>query len=528
MRIGGLASGIDTDAIMKDLMRAERIPLDKMEQDKQLLEWQRDAYREINRMLFELDEMAFDLKLERNFKTKSFHSTQEHAVTARGGASAGVGNYRIEVKQLATTAMNVSNNAIENIDEPIQGHIGQHTFYTFNEDGKLEAHTFEIKENDTIRDVIKKINDDLNNNIRLMYDETTNKVVMETTRTGRYNSEIKSAVQFDEETETYSVSIETVDGESITITADNEEDLNHILQNEIIFDSSTNSFFTDVLHLNPEAENHATNAKIVYNESYVVDGLKDNSYTINGVTFELHAVTNGPATINVQNDVDETVEKITEFVDKYNEVIEKINEKLRETRYRDYPPLTEAQREEMEEREIELWEERAKSGILRGDTILSSALTNLRQNWYAVIDTGGKYTTLSQIGIKTTSDYMDGGKLEVNEDTLREALETDPESVFRLFSNSSEDDSRGILNRLEDTLDRTMDQINRRAGKGTDTLENYTLGRRMKDVEDRMDAFEDRLKQIEDRYWRQFTQMEKAISIMNQQSMMLMSAFMPQ
>lgn len=55
MRIGGLASGIDTDTIIKDLMKAERIPLDKMEQELTILEWQRDKYREINTKIDELE-----------------------------------------------------------------------------------------------------------------------------------------------------------------------------------------------------------------------------------------------------------------------------------------------------------------------------------------------------------------------------------------------------------------------------------------------------------------------------------------
>jgi len=490
MRIGGLASGIDTDSIIKDLMKAERIPLDKMEQDKQKLEWERDAFREINTMLFDLDEMAFDLKLERNFKTKSFHSSQEGAVTARGGAASGEGIYKIDVKELATSAMNIGKK-IENADEEIENkYLGnKYEFYTYDEDGKQQTHTFEVKEGDTIRDVIKRINDDKDNNVRMFYDELTNKVVMETTRTGDYNS-------------------------------DTEENGGY----EIVFN---NEFFTQVLNLSQENEKGGTNANITYNGHHIIQP-KDNNYTINGITFEFHAVTDGNANISVQNDVDATIEKITEFVDKYNEAIEKINDEVREARYRDYPPLTEAQREEMEDHEIELWEEKAKSGILKGDSILSAALTNLRQNWYATVNTGGEYTSLPQVGISTTSDYMDGGQLEINEDQLREALETDPESVFKLFSNSEDGNSRGLLNRLEDTFDSTMKRINERAGKGTDTLENYTLGKRMKDVDNQISAFEDRLARIENRYWRQFSQMEQAISMMNQQSTMLMSSFMPQ
>ena len=47
-RIGGLASGMDIDSIVEKLMQAERMPLNKAFQRKQTLEWQRDAYRNVN------------------------------------------------------------------------------------------------------------------------------------------------------------------------------------------------------------------------------------------------------------------------------------------------------------------------------------------------------------------------------------------------------------------------------------------------------------------------------------------------
>lgn len=49
MRIGGLASGMDIDSIVEKLMVAERMPMDKLEQQKQIYEWQRDAYRDVNK-----------------------------------------------------------------------------------------------------------------------------------------------------------------------------------------------------------------------------------------------------------------------------------------------------------------------------------------------------------------------------------------------------------------------------------------------------------------------------------------------
>ena len=70
-----------------------------------------------------------------------------------------------------------------------------------------------------------------------------------------------------------------------------------------------------------------------------------------------------------------------------------------------------------------------------------------------------------------------------------------------------------------------MKKIEERAGKGTHTLEQYTLGRRLKDLNERISAFEARLIRIENRYWNQFTAMEKAIQRMNEQHSYLFSQF---
>ncbi len=59
LRISGLASGMDIDKIVSDLMKAERMPLDKLKQKKQLLEWQRDDYRAMNTLLQGLDDYLF-------------------------------------------------------------------------------------------------------------------------------------------------------------------------------------------------------------------------------------------------------------------------------------------------------------------------------------------------------------------------------------------------------------------------------------------------------------------------------------
>ncbi|MBP1971165.1 flagellar hook-associated protein 2 [Virgibacillus natechei] len=500
MRVGGLVSGMDTDSMVDDLMAAERIPLNKMEQDKTMLEWERDGFRDINKSLLELDNMLSDMKYSRTYNSKTVNSTQEDAVTATGNADSPEGSYNINVTQLATSAMNVTQGELDiKADEPLvgQGSVDEERtveFDTFNEDGEKikPSHSYDINEGDTLNDVLAKITNDEDNHVRAFYDEQSNRVFMETTRTGSYNN-----------------------GE-IEIDGDGE-----IIEPEIYF--KKDSFLDNELKMDIGEETGGKNAVFEYNEFEIES--KDNNYTLNGINFEFKSETEGNATLTVDNDTDAAFDSIMEFIDQYNEVVDTLNGTQQEERNRDYPPLTEAQKNEMTENEIELWEEQAMSGILKGESSITNGLFSMRQSWYSNVETDGDITSITQIGITTSANYLDGGKLEVDEDTLRSALEENPNEVQKLFSNSEDDESRGLVNRLEDSIEQTMGRIEERAGKGTDTLENYTIGKNLKDLDDRISAFEDRLTRTETRYLNEFAAMEQAISRMNQQSTMLMDQF---
>lgn len=502
MRIGGLASGIDTDSMIRDLMNAERIPLNKLQQQRTKMEWQRDAFRDINKQIAELERLIENMRLNSNtINPKKVASSMEGAVTATGSAAAGNGAYKIAVTQLASNAINTGNASKEDIEKFISENDGETvTFYTYGEaDAKrgleagMQERSFKIEKDDTIDSIIKKIHA-ADKNVRAFYDEASGQFVMETKRTGDYNT--------------------------------NKED--EFGGAEIGFKSGESSFFTELFSMSNDQEQGGTNAKFTYNDVVELES-KDNRYTLNGMTFTFHDVTgidenNKPinATLTVTNDIDKAVENITDFVNKYNELITTLNGTQQEPIYRDFPPLTEEQMEEMSERQIELWEEKAKSGLLRRESIIPSALTSLRSTWSSTVDNDGAFRLMAQIGITTTEDYMDGGLLKIDEKILREKLEEDATSVQNLLFNSSEGSSRGLLNRLEDSLEKTIGQIEQRAGKGHFTNQMYTMGRELETMEKRIKTFEDRLEQVEDRYWRQFSAMERAISMMNNQSAMLM------
>ncbi len=513
MRIGGLASGMDIDTIVSDLMKAERIPLDKIKQKKQILEWQRDQYRDMNKLLNELQTMAKDMNYEKTYVSKKTTSSNEGAVTATAFPSAASGTYKVKVDQLATAAVRVSKTTIsadssKKIDSSksfaaitADSTLGQFKtspsfnggktsfdLSTYKEDGTKVTKTIEVLETDSLNNVITKINDS-GLGIRAFYDATTDKVVMERTVTGDFNKTGK----------------------------------------EIDFTVANASFLTDVFQFDEAVETGGTNAKFTYNGSLTVEP-STNEYKINNIQFNLKQVTTGEETITVQADTDAAFDSIVKFVNKYNEVIEKINGKLDEKRYRDYQPLSDEEKEAMEDKQIELWEEKAKSGLIRNDSILSSGINNMRLDFYEPLAGALKgFGQLTDLGIKTTSNYLDKGKLTIdNEELLKSKLAENPDAVYKLFSADGDAKTRstmGIAERLVKTIDSTIKKIEEKAGKPSWTNQKFILGKNLNDVDTQIDRFEDRLLQIEDRYWRQFTAMEKAIQQSNSQSTYLMQQF---
>lgn len=239
-------------------------------------------------------------------------------------------------------------------------------------------------------------------------------------------------------------------------------------------------------------------------------------------------------TLSSTNNVDDMVNKIKEFVSTYNGLIKDLNDQTKQTKYRDYQPLTSEQRKEMDEDEIKLWEEKAKSGLLRNDDLIRNGLSNMRSLVYqsnpAVEDT--RFNTLYNIGITTSKNYNDGGTLEIDEAKLRKAIEENPDAVEQMFKNTSgkkDDvidgktvDTRGYLEKLRESMKTIEVNIEKRAGRSTATEAQYTLGKNLIDINKRIDTWEDKLKSIEARYWKQFTAMETAINKANQQSSMFM------
>lgn len=114
LRIGGLATGLDTDSIVKQLMKVASLPLDKLNQQKQWYQWQQEDLRDINAKLMNLrNNVVASLRLQGTFMAKTVTSSNPSVATATAGANAVNGTYTLSVTQLATAAATASTDRIE-------------------------------------------------------------------------------------------------------------------------------------------------------------------------------------------------------------------------------------------------------------------------------------------------------------------------------------------------------------------------------------------------------------------------------
>ena len=532
IRFGGMASGLDTESLVKQLVSAEKTRVDKFTQQKIWKQWQQTAYNETNKTManFILDTRK-NLGLTRTTSTgalvsgsintvdwvKKASSSNDTAFEVKATASAPAGVSTLKVEALATGA-NVSSTS--NISDTITkaSDISGLTFTDGKAEISINNKSIVLAEDDTLNQISQKIRAALPE-VNANYDSGAKRFFMSSKATGS-----DSKIEFG------------TDGNTVSFMAAMK--------------------FTDL------SKTQGTNSKIIYNGGTEIE-YKSNNISINGLNLTLKAKTNTEETIRVDTDVDGAYNKIKEFVDEYNKLIDGFDSKLAEKKYRDFQPLTDEQKEAMSETDIKLWEEKAKSGLLKNDETMTRMMQTIRQDIYQKVDGFG---SIYELGI-TTGSWRDNGKLTIDETKLKDALRNDSEKVLNtLFKTSdtpevtiSKNDTpeqraekqiqidkrkaeSGAFIRIFDGLTSGIKDIVDKSGPGSEAsllrsvksnilIEYVTSGSRslidkdVSEIDKRISRETERLASLEERYWKQFTALEKAMSQMNSQSSWLSQQF---
>jgi flagellar hook-associated protein 2 len=290
---------------------------------------------------------------------------------------------------------------------------------------------------------------------------------------------------------------------------------------QVSFDAGTAADLFAKLNLDTSQVQYGTDAKIVLNGMSLTEA--GNQFTFAGVTYTLTGTSDTETVnINLTSDTDAVYNSIKSFVDLYNTTIEKLNTKVSEGRDSDYLPLTDDEREELSEKQQEKWEEIAKTGLLRNDSLLNGVVRNMRDSISSFVSgMDAKYNCLLDLGIKTGA-YYENGKLTIeDEEKLKKAINTNPQAVMELFTKTSDiPDEKGLATRLYDNLTNGIEQVIDKAGSDNSysLVDNSVLGKKITDYDKQIDDWDDKLEELEDRYYEQYSALETALSRLNQQS----------
>lgn len=265
---------------------------------------------------------------------------------------------------------------------------------------------------------------------------------------------------------------------------------------------------------------YGLNSILTVNDNEIV--RSSNRVEIDGVNIDLLAESTEPIKITKKEDATSLFETIKKMVADYNNMADLINKLTKEKIYSDFPPLSDEQRNEMSESEVKAWEEKSKSGILRGDSLLRNIAAKLHD---VVISTKAQGTSLYTLGI-TSAGYTENGKLKIDEEKLKKALETKGFEIGELFSSVD-----GLGNKINDIIQVAIKTSGTQGSRGTlvemagvastrSDTENYIYEQKER-TNKAISKLQTRLTNEEKRYWRQFTAMETALQQLNAQSAIL-------
>lgn len=257
-------------------------------------------------------------------------------------------------------------------------------------------------------------------------------------------------------------------------------------------------------------------------------GLRDAANGNKVIQSKVDAAMADAVSFTAKTDSDKIVEAIKEMVKDYNEMANEIKDAystmpLYNSKGKRYEPLTEDDEKDMSDSAVERYNEKAKTGILFGDSVLSGLYDEIRS---AINELG-----MSNIGITTA--FSDGKTtLVVDETKLKETLNNNPEKITETFtkSRSNGSSSDGFMTKLKnitDTYTKTtgtkgilIDLVG--STKSPLSLLNNTYQSKMDKLDETISRWQDKLSDKIDYYNRQFTRLEQMISQMNSQSSSLM------
>lgn len=482
MRLSGLMSGMDTDSVIQELVSARKTKVDKQVKAQTKLEWKQDAWKDLNKKLKNLQsKFISNMRFQTSYMKKTTKVSNNSAVSVITGENAVNGVQELKIKQLAKTAYLTGaevktkdgNKATALTTLGQLGDIAENANITLN--GEAIFAEGELTADTTISDVLNKLKE---KGLNASFDENNQRLFVSAKESGAKND--------------FSLS-----GTGMALTA--------------LGLSVKNSGATKIDGQDAEIElNGATFTS------------SNNVFSVNGLTFTALNKTadDEVITVTTQDDTEGIYDMIKGFLKEYNEVINEMDKLYNADSAKGYEPLTDEEKEVMSESEIEKYEEKVKSALLRRDDDVFAISNALKTAMSAGVEINGTKMYLSDFGISTlgyfsapdnekNAYHIDGDEDDSDTsgkaDKLKTMITNNPNTVVDFFSQLSKN--------LYETMSNQSKSVD-----GYRSFGSFFDDKKMKteydDYTKKIKDLEEKLADYEDKWYKKFAAMETAMAKM--------------
>ena len=492
MRLTGIYSGLDTESIIQELVAVKRTKVDSAKKEQTKLQWKQDKWKELNTKLLNLyNKTVANMRFTNDYAKKTTLSSNENSVSVITGDNAMDGVQSMKVVSMAKTAYMTGGELGGNVKSSTKmSELGVTGDILSIEIGG-ETKTIDLTADTTVGTVVDKLR---NMGLSANFDEGNQRFFIGASKSGE-DADFK-------------------------ITAGNEATLKAL-----------------GLYVPTEAElqNLTTQEKQKYANK--IDGQdatielngatftsNTNTFDINGLTITVKSETSENITLTTQNDTDGIYDMVKNFIKEYNAVINELDKVYNADVAKDYEPLTDEEKEEMSESEIEKWETKIKDSLLRRDSTVNTIASSLKEIMISGVEVDGENMYLSHFGIETLSYFNapenqrnayhiagdpDDSNTSGEADKLKAMIASDPDKVAGFFSQLSQ--------KLYSKLGELSKSV-----EGYSSFNSFYADKRMKEEYDDYTAkikdLEQKLTDYEDQWYAKFAAMETAMAKMQSNS----------
>lgn len=530
IRMTGMVSGLDTDSIVKELVSAYSTKKEKYEKEQTKLGWKQEIWKDLNKEVNTFYKSVGNLRFAGGYSTKKTTSSDTTKATVSAGSNAVTGTQKLHVLSTAQsgyltggkiTASDSSAKVTSSTKLSELGFTEDETALKFiakDKDGKDISADIKLSKDSTISDAVKALRDV---GLNASFDENNGRIFLSSSATGASTDFSLKSDGSDASKNLLNTLALNTDASEVTEASKRATKIDGsdaaIVLNGVVYTSSSNNFSINGLSISVNAVTDSVDlSKAKTNGSLDADKISD--MLVNTPLNDSEAIS-----ITTSTDTQGIYDKIKDFITSYNNIINKMTKLYNADSAGNYEPLTDDEKSEMSDSEIEKWETKIKDSLLRRDSTLSTVMSAMTTAMSGGATVNGKTYFLSNFGISTLG-YMNAAENEQNAyhidgdeddentsgntDKLMTALNSDPDTVMDFMKQMATNLYNAIDKQMTSTTLRSKYSIYNDK-EMTTQYKNYTTT---------IKEWETKISNKEDYYYKKFSSMESALSKLNSQT----------